>query len=68
MKPVFDTNGLATEPGELRCYYYDAVASEYMGWSDEYINVGVSMLGHSTDIEPGDGVAGKVAVFTGTNW
>ena len=24
MKPVFDENGLATEPGEIRCYYYDA--------------------------------------------
>ncbi|MBC6536229.1 tail fiber assembly protein, partial [Citrobacter sp. 966a] len=41
---------------------------EYTGWSDEYINVGVSMPGDSTDIDPGDGAAGKVAVFTGTNW
>ncbi|HHA1787178.1 TPA: tail fiber assembly protein [Enterobacter ludwigii] len=68
MKPIFDTNGLATEPGEIRCFYFDPVTFEYTGWSDEYINVGVSMPGHSTDIEPGDGVAGKVAVFTGTNW
>ncbi|MDY8053243.1 tail fiber assembly protein, partial [Escherichia coli] len=45
MKPVFDVNGLATEPGEIRCYYYDAVTSEYMGWSDEFINIGVSMPG-----------------------
>lgn len=68
MKPVFDENGLATEPGEIRCYYYDAVTFEYMGWSDEYINLGVSMPGHSTDIEPGDEVVGKVAVFQNGGW
>ncbi|MCV5283231.1 tail fiber assembly protein, partial [Escherichia coli] len=31
MKPVFDENGLATEPGEIRCYYYDIVTFEYIG-------------------------------------
>ncbi|MFS3237636.1 tail fiber assembly protein, partial [Escherichia coli] len=25
MKPVFDKNGLATVPGDMRCFYYDAV-------------------------------------------
>ncbi|HCM9670811.1 TPA: tail fiber assembly protein [Enterobacter roggenkampii] len=68
MKPVFDENGLAKEAGEIRCYYYDAVTFEYMGWSDEYINIGVSMPGDSTDIEPGDEVAGKVAVFQSCGW
>lgn len=68
MKPVFDENGLATEPGYIRCYYYAAVTSEYMGWSDEYINIGVSMPGYSTDIDPGDEVAGKVAVFQSGGW
>ena len=68
MKPVFDENGLAKEAGEIRCYYYDAVTFEYTGWSDEYIHVGVSMPGHSTDIEPGDEVAGKIPVFTGIGW
>ncbi|ELY4859618.1 tail fiber assembly protein [Cronobacter sakazakii] len=68
MKPVFDENGLAKEAGEIRCYYYDAVTFEYMGWSDEYINIGVSMPGDSTDIEPGDEVAGKVAVFQSGGW
>lgn len=68
MKPVFDDNGLATESGEIRCYYYDAATSEYMGWSDEYINLGVSMPGYSTDIEPGDEVTGYVSVFTGSGW
>ncbi|HBD1059643.1 TPA: tail fiber assembly protein, partial [Escherichia coli] len=29
MKPVFDKNGLATVPGDMRCFYYDAVTSEY---------------------------------------
>ena len=68
MKPVFDENGLATEPGNIRCFYYDPITGEYTGWSDEYINVGVSMPGHSTDIPPGDVVTGKVAVFTGGAW
>lgn len=68
MKPVFDENGLATEPGKVRCFYYNAMTSEYMGWSDEYINIGVSMPGHSTDIDPGDEVAGEVAVFTNGAW
>ena len=68
MKPVFDENGLATEAGDIRCFYFDPVTFEYTGWSDEYINVGVSMPGHSTDIDPGDEVDGKIAVFTNGQW
>jgi len=68
MKPVFDENGLATEAGDIRCYYYDALTAEYMGWSDEYINVGVSMPRHSTDVDPGDEVDGKIAVFVNGQW
>lgn len=68
MKPVFDENGLATEPGEMRCFYFDEFTSEYTGWSDEYIHFGVSMPGYSTDINPGDEVDGEVAVFTGGAW
>ena len=68
MKPVFDENGLATEPGEIRCFYYAPDTGEYTGWSDEYINIGVSMPGHSTDIDPGDEVAGEVAVFKDGGW
>lgn len=68
MKPVFDENGLATQSGDIRCFYFDPVTGEYTGWSDEYINVGVSMPGNSTDIEPGEAVAGKVSLFTGTDW
>ena len=68
MKPVFDENGLATESGNIRCFYYDPFTFEYTGWSDEYINIGVSMPGHSTDIDPGDEVTGKVAVFANGSW
>ncbi|AXZ48025.1 tail fiber assembly protein [Citrobacter freundii] len=68
MKPVFGEDGLATKPGEIRCFYYDALTREYTGWSDEYINVGVSMPGHSTDKDPGDEVSGEVAVFTDGAW
>ncbi|MNB62545.1 Caudovirales tail fiber assembly protein [compost metagenome] len=68
MKPVFDGNGLATESGDIRCFYFDAITAEYTGWSDEYINIGVSMPGNSTDIDPGDDIAGEVAVFAGQGW
>ncbi|HGW4609244.1 TPA: tail fiber assembly protein [Enterobacter chengduensis] len=68
MKPVFDENGLATEPGNIRCFYYDPEKGEYSGWSDEYINLGVSMPGYSTDKDPGEEVSGKVAVFTDGEW
>ncbi|CZW01803.1 phage tail assembly chaperone gp38 [Enterobacter hormaechei] len=68
MKPVFDENGLATEPGNIRCFYYGPETGEYSGWSDEYINLGVSMPGYSTDKDPGDEVSGKVAVFTDGEW
>ena len=67
MKPVFDENGLATVPGDMRCFYYDAVTYEYTGWSDEYINTGVSMPACSTYIDPGENISGKV-VFTGKGW
>lgn len=68
MEPLFDENGLATEAGEIRCFYYDSVTQEYIGWSDEYINSGVSMPGYSTAIDPGEEIAGQVAIFTGTVW
>ncbi|WP_171845599.1 tail fiber assembly protein [Escherichia coli] len=68
MKPVFDENGLATEAGVIRCFYYDAVTLEYSGWSDELIHTGVSMPGNTTNIDPGNEIAGKVAVFTDGVW
>lgn len=68
MKPVFDENGLAIEAGDIRCFYYCPVTGEYTGWSDEYINIGVSMPGDSTDIDPGETDKGKVSLFTGTGW
>lgn len=68
MKPAFDENGLAIEAGNIRCFYFDSVTGEYTGWSDEYINVGVSMPGNSTSVDPGDEQAGFVAVFNGTVW
>ncbi|EIY7074174.1 tail fiber assembly protein [Salmonella enterica] len=68
MKPIFDENGLAIEAGNVRCFYYDTVTGEYTGWSDEFINIGVSMPGSSTVIDPGQDVAGTVAVFNETGW
>ena len=68
MTVTFDENGLATQAGEIRVYYYKPSIGEYCGWSDEYINVGVSMPGHSTTIDPGEESPGFVAVFNGTGW
>ncbi|MEB1053649.1 tail fiber assembly protein [Citrobacter portucalensis] len=68
MKPEFDESGLAVKAGSVCCFYFDSATGEYTGWSDEFINVGVSMPGDSTDIDPGEAVAGKVSVFAGTNW
>ncbi|ELY2059829.1 tail fiber assembly protein [Enterobacter hormaechei] len=68
MKPVFDETGLAIGAGDIRCFYYDSLTLEYTGWSDEFINIGVSMPSNSTDIDPGDEIAGKVAVFTDGVW
>lgn len=68
MKPVFDNDGLAIQTGEIRCFYYDAATGEYTGWSDEFINIGVSMPGDSTDIDPGEGATGMVSVFGGDGW
>ncbi|ATB82739.1 tail fiber assembly protein [Escherichia coli O21:H28] len=68
MKPEFDESGLATISGNTRVFYYDPITREYAGWSDEYIHVGVSMPGNSTDIDPGEDIAGKVAVFTDGVW
>jgi hypothetical protein len=68
MKPVFGEDGHAAEAGTIRAYYFDHATGEYTGWSDEFINIGVSMPGCSTDIVPGDEVAGVAQVFTGQSW
>lgn len=68
MKPVFDEDGHATEAGIIRAYYFDPITGEYTGWSDEFINVGVSMPGSSTDIGPGEESTGFAMVFTGKQW
>lgn len=68
MKPVFDENGLAIASGDIRVFYFDGESGEYQGWSDEFINIGVSLPGNSTDIDPGDKVDGEVSVFTGSSW
>lgn len=68
MKPVFGEDGHATSPGEIRAYYFDHITGEYTCWSDEFINIGVSMPGCSTDIAPGEEVAGFAQVFTGQGW
>lgn len=68
MKPVFGEDGHAAEAGTIRAYYFDHATGEYTGWSDEFINIGVSMPGSSTDIDPGEEPTGFALVFTGKQW
>lgn len=68
MKPVFGEDGHAAEAGTIRAYYFDYATGEYTGWSDEFINIGVSMPGSSTDIDPGEKAPGFALVFTGKQW
>lgn len=68
MTPVFDKDGLAIQSGNIFCYYYDPITKEYTGWSDEFIHVGVSMPGSSTDIEPSEQKEGFTLVFDGESW
>lgn len=68
MKPVFGEDGHATEAGTIRAYYFDHTTGEYTGWSDEFINIGISMPGSSTFIDPGEEAPGFAIVFTGTLW
>ncbi|HDR2889428.1 TPA: tail fiber assembly protein [Enterobacter asburiae] len=64
----FDKYGFAITGGNIRVFYFKAETKEYAGWSDEFIYPGVTMPGNSTAIDPGEEVAGKVAVFTGAGW
>lgn len=68
MKPAFDEHGLATSAGELRCFYFSMETGEYTGWSDEYINIGVSLPSFSTDEQPGEEIEGYVYVFIDGAW
>lgn len=68
MTVIFDKKGLASEPGTIRCFYYDPFTKEYVGWSDEYINVGVSMPDNSTTADPGAEIDGKVSIFRNIGW
>lgn len=68
MKPVFGEDGHAAAAGDIRAYYFDHITGEYTGWSDEFINIGVSMPGSSTDIDPGEEPTGFALVFTGKQW
>ncbi|CAM8032678.1 TPA: tail fiber assembly protein [Escherichia coli] len=64
---IFDADGHATNAGYIRVYHF-AGNGECLGWSDEYINIGVGLPGSSTMIPPGEPVTGMVSVFNGTTW
>ncbi len=64
---IFDADGHATNAGYVRVYHF-AGNGECLGWSDEYINIGVGLPGSSTMIPPGEPTTGMVSVFNGTTW
>ena len=64
---IFDTDGHATQAGYVRVYHFSG-NGECLGWSDEYINIGVGLPGSSTVISPGEPITDMVSVFNGTTW
>lgn len=68
MEVTFDENGHSVNSGLVRAFYFNENTREYIGWSDEYINIGVSMPGNSTNVDPGNVHDGFTAVFTGSDW
>lgn len=64
----FDKNGLATAAGQVKIFYFNQDNGEYIGSGDEYINIGVSIPGHSTTIDPVATDDKKVSVFNGVKW
>lgn len=67
MNAVFE-NGYAVVAGNISAYNYDAVTGEYLGKSVEYIHVGVSMPGNSTDIEPPKAKKYFAIIFNDGKW
>lgn len=68
MTVVFDENGHAVNQGTVRVFHYSNETGEYLGWSDEFIPVGVSIPGNSTLLDPGEEPTGFALVFTGKQW
>ncbi|CES45236.1 Uncharacterised protein [Salmonella enterica subsp. enterica serovar Typhi] len=50
MKPVFDENGLATVPGDMRCYYYDAVGTHDMKKETAHWGAGINTVSQASEI------------------
>lgn len=68
MSVIFDENGLCTNPGSVDVYYYDKETKEYIGTSNEYINLGVSIPGSSTISSPGNPETGFAYVYSNNRW
>lgn len=67
MNAVFE-NGYAIVAGNVIAYNYDTATGEYLSQTEEYIHVGVSMPGNSTDIEPPKAKNGSAIIFYGSKW
>lgn len=68
MVPKFDKNGLALQAGYIRVYYFSRITHEYAGWSDEFINIGISIPDNSTPIAPKNTNCNMVSVFNKGYW
>lgn len=68
MDKLFDSNGHALKSIELRVYYFDDLTQEYTGWSDEFINIGVSLPGGCTDLKPDLAPKGMVSIYMDGSW
>lgn len=64
----FDETGHASIGGAVRCYYFEEITGEYTGYSDEYINVGVSLPACAYIDEPPAYEAGKAIIRVGDKW
>ncbi|HDL6957985.1 tail fiber assembly protein [Yersinia enterocolitica] len=69
MTIIFDDTGHANVAGYVKVFYFHNITREYVGWSDEFIPVGVSLPGNSTTVDPGyDKCGGLIAVFQNDEW
>lgn len=64
----FDENGHSTSAGTEMIYHYSPINGEYLGSSEEYFPIGISLPKHTTLTYPGDAQSGSVLVYSSGSW